>query len=77
MIPGIVVIELLDTILYATVAGIGLAVVFSLAIYGATRCADLERDDRPFAAAAAGLFALVAFLLCLGAAVAAIVVMID
>lgn len=77
MIPGVVVIELLDTILYATVAGIGLTAIFSLAIYGATRCADLGRDERPVAAAAAGLFALVAFLACMVAAVGGIVVMLD
>lgn len=74
---AIVVAELIDTVIYASVAGIGLTIVFSIAIYGATRCADLGHEDRPFAAAAAGFIALVAFLVTMAAAVGGIVVMID
>lgn len=77
MIPAIVVAELVDTIVYASAAGVGIALVFSIAIFGATRCADLGRDDRPFAAFAAGLVALVAFLACIAAMVGGILVMLD
>lgn len=72
---SVVVIELIDTILYASIAGIGIAVVFSIAIYGATRSADFSRDDRPFAAMATAFVALLAFLACIGAAVGGIFVM--
>jgi hypothetical protein len=67
--------ELLQTVLYATVAGIGLTLVFSLAIWGATRFADLSRDERPVAAAAAAVLAAVALLACLAAVATGIVVM--
>jgi hypothetical protein len=67
--------ELLQTVLYATVAGIGLTLVFSLAIWGATRFADLSRDERPLAAAAAAVLAAVALLACLAAVAVGIVVM--
>ena len=30
----------------ATVAGVGVTIVFSIAVLGATRAADLRRDDR-------------------------------
>lgn len=77
MIPAIVVVELIDTIIYAAIAGVGLTATFSFAIYGATRCADLGREERPFAAIAAGVFALIAFLICLAAAIGGIAVMVD
>lgn len=77
MALAIVVVELVDTVIFASVAGVGIALVFSIAIYGATRCADLSRDERPFAAALAGLVALAALLTCLAAAVGGIVVMLD
>jgi hypothetical protein len=67
--------ELLQTVLYATVAGIGLTLVFSLAIWGATRFADLSRNERPLAAAAAAVLAAVALLACLASVVVGIVVM--
>jgi cation transporter-like permease len=67
--------ELLQTVIYATVAGIGLTLVFSLAIWGATRFADLSRDERPLAAAAAAVLAGAALLACLAAVVVGIVVM--
>jgi hypothetical protein len=74
---AVVVIELIDTILYATVAGIGLTVIFSMAIYGATRCVDLGRDNRPLAAIGAGIFGALSFLVCVAAAVAGIIVMLE
>ena len=44
----------------AAVAGVGVTVVFSLAVYGATRTADMRREDRPGQAAFYGAVALVA-----------------
>ena len=79
MVPATVVEtkELLQTVLYASVAGIGLTLVFSLAIWGATRVADLSRDERPLAAAGAGALAAFAFALCLAAVAFGVVVMTD
>ena len=67
--------ELLETALYASMAGIGLTLVFSLAIWGATRFADLSRNDRPAAAAGAAVLTTVALIACLAAVVVGIVVM--
>ncbi len=67
--------ELLETVLYASVAGIGLTLIFSLAIYGATRYADLSRDERPLAAAAAAALGAIAFVASLAAVVIGIIVM--
>jgi hypothetical protein len=67
--------ELLQTVLYATVAGLGLTLIFSLAIWGATRFADLSRDERLLAAAAAAVLAAGALLACLAAVAVGIVVM--
>lgn len=53
--------ELLQTIVASLVAGVGVTVVFSLAIWGVARFADLSREERPLAAgAAAGLAAMAA-----------------
>jgi lysylphosphatidylglycerol synthetase-like protein (DUF2156 family) len=69
--------ELLETVAVALVAGVGVTIVFSIAVYGATRFADLSRDDRPFAASAAIVTALVAFGVCIAVVVVGIVVMIH
>ena len=53
----------------AAVAGVGVTVVFSLAVYGVTRTADMRREDRPAQAAVYGAVALVA----VGATLAAVV----
>jgi hypothetical protein len=53
----------------AAVAGVGVTIVFSLAVLGATRSTDLRRNDRP---AQAGLFALLA-LVGLAATIGAVV----
>lgn len=67
--------ELLETVLYASVAGVGLTLIFSLAIYGATRYADLSRDERPLAAAAAAALAALALAATFASVVIGIVVM--
>ncbi len=61
--------ELAQTALASVVAGVGITIVFSVAIWGAARFVDLSRDDRPIAAAAAatlGLLALAATLATVG-----------
>jgi hypothetical protein len=68
---------LLETVAAALVAGVGVTLVFAVAILGAARFMDLRNEERPLAAgafAALGLTALVASGL---AIVAGIVVMIS
>jgi len=67
--------ELLETVFFASVSGIGMTLIFSLAIYGSTRYADLSRDQRPVAATAAAALAIFAFLASLALVVIGIVVM--
>jgi hypothetical protein len=67
--------ELLQTALAAAVAGVGITVVFSIAIWGAARFADLSRDERPVAAASAAVLGLVALAVTFGAVAVGIVVM--
>ena len=43
-----------ETMIASLIAGVGITVVFSIAIWGAARFADLSRSDRPVAAAARG-----------------------
>jgi hypothetical protein len=59
---------LLSTIAASFIAGVGVTLIFSIAILGASRFADLGRDGRPVAAIAFGILGLVA-LLAAGAAV--------
>jgi hypothetical protein len=59
-----------STVAAAFIAGVGVTFIFSLAILGAARLAELSRDGRPIAAAAFGVLAVVS----LGAAAAAIVI---
>jgi hypothetical protein len=67
--------ELLQTVAAATIAGVGVTIVFSIAVYGATRFADLSRDERPIAATAAAVTSMVAFAACIAAVVFGIIVM--
>ncbi len=67
--------DLLETVAASVIAGVGVAIVFSIAVYGATRFADLNRDDRPAAAAAAIVTALLAFAVCVAGVVFGIIVM--
>jgi cytochrome c biogenesis protein CcdA len=67
--------ELWQTALAALVAGVGVTIIFSLAIYGATRFADLSRDDRRLAATSAALLAILALVATLAAVVIGIVEM--
>ena len=61
----------------SVVAGVGVTIVFSIAVYGATRFADLSRDQRPFAATAAIVTAVIAFAACIAVVVVGIIVMVH
>jgi hypothetical protein len=67
--------ELLQTIVAALIAGVGISVVFSLAILGVARFADLSRAERPLAAAAAASLAAMATLATIGTVVFGVIVM--
>jgi hypothetical protein len=66
---------LLKTIVAAFVAGVGVTLIFSLAILGASRFADRSRDGRPVAAVAFGALGLVSLLAALAAVTVGIIVM--
>jgi hypothetical protein len=66
---------LLKTIAAALIAGVGVTLIFSLAILGAARFADLSRDGRPASAAAFGALALVALAAASAAVTIGIIVM--
>jgi hypothetical protein len=66
---------LLQTVLAAFVAGVGVTLVFSLAILGAARFADMSRDGRPVAAAAFGALTLVALAVAAAGVTIGIIVM--
>jgi cation transporter-like permease len=67
--------DLLQTIVASLIAGVGVTVVFSVAIWGAARFADLNRDDRHLAAGAAATLAGLALAATLIAVAFGIVVM--
>jgi hypothetical protein len=67
--------ELLQTVAASVIAGIGVTIVYSIAVYGATRFVDLSRDQRPIAAGAAVAMAVLAFAACVAAVVFGIIVM--
>jgi hypothetical protein len=59
---------LLETVVASLIAGVGVTFIFSIAIWGFGRFADLSRSERPIAAGAAGTVAALA-LVAVGAAV--------
>jgi hypothetical protein len=67
--------ELLETVVASVVAGVGMTVVFSVAIWGVARFADHSRNERPLAAGAAAALAGLALLVTLAGVVFGIVVM--
>lgn len=67
--------DLLQTIAASLIAGIGVTVVFSIAIWGAARFVDLNRNERPLAAGAAATLAGLALALTLASVAFGIVVM--
>jgi hypothetical protein len=67
--------ELLQTVVFAFVAGVGVTVIFSVGIWGVARFVDLSQEERPAAAGAAAAVAGLALLAVLAAMVIGIVVM--
>jgi hypothetical protein len=67
--------DLIQSVIASVVAGVGVTVVFSVGIWGATRFVDLSREERPLAAALAAGLATLALAATLGAIVVGIVVM--
>ena len=67
--------ELLETVVASLVAGVGVTFVFSIAIWGVARFADLSRNERPLAAGAAAVAAGLALIGTLAAVVVGIIVM--
>ena len=66
---------LAQVIVASLVAGIGVVVAFSLAILGATRFADLRRDERTLEAAAFAVLAIACTLASVAAVAIGLVVM--
>lgn len=67
--------ELLQTVVAATVAGLGVTFAFSVAIWGFGRSVELGSEDRRLAAGTAAAVGVLALLVVLAAIVAGIVVM--
>jgi hypothetical protein len=67
--------ELLETVAASIVAGVGITVIFSVAIWGIARFADLSRNERPLAAGAAATLAVLAGLATLATVAFGIVIM--
>jgi hypothetical protein len=67
--------ELLETVVASLIAGVGITVIFSVAIWGVARFADLSRNERPLAAGAAATLAVLAGLVTLAIVAFGIVIM--
>lgn len=67
--------QLLETVVASLVAGVGVTTIFSVAIWGVARFADLSRNERPLAAGAAATLAGFAVLFTLAAVAFGIVIM--
>jgi hypothetical protein len=67
--------ELLETVVASLVAGVGVTFIFSIAIWGVARFADLSRNERPLAAGAAAISAGLALICTLAAVVAGVIAM--
>jgi hypothetical protein len=74
----VIVAKIIDTqaawqaIWTAAVSGVGITIVFSLAVLGATRSTDMRRDDRPGQAAMYAALALIGLAATLAAVIYAI-----
>lgn len=66
---------LLETVVASLIAGAGITFVFSIAIWGLGRFADLSRSERPLAAGAAAATAVLALAAVAAAVVVGIIVM--
>ena len=68
--------QLAQVVEAALIAGIGVSIAFSLVIRGAV-CASEHRQERPFAAGAYALMAVLGMLVCLGAIVFGVTTMLS
>jgi hypothetical protein len=66
---------LLETVVYSLVAGVGVTLIFSIAIFGSARFAEMGREGRTGSALAFGALALLAIAAFAGAITVAIIVM--
>ena len=64
-----------EVVLYSLLAGVGVALMYSIAIVGATRFADLRRDDRLVGAAVYAVLGVIGLAVSVAAIVAGIIVM--
>ena len=67
--------ELLQTVVAALVAGVGVTAIFSVAVFSATRVADFIRAERPLAAFAIGTLLVVTGVATVASIVFGIIVM--
>jgi hypothetical protein len=67
--------ELLQTVVASLIAGVGISLVFSIAIWGAARFVDLSRGERPVAAFGAAAVAVAGLVATMAAVVFGIVIM--
>ncbi len=67
--------DLWQTVVASVGAGVGITFAFSLGIWGSGQFGELSRGDRPVAATAAGIVALLAFACVAAAVIIGIVVM--
>jgi hypothetical protein len=67
--------ELVQTVVFSLVAGIGVTVIFSVAIWGAARFIDLGQEERRLAAGAAAATAALALLAVAATIVIGVIVM--
>ena len=67
--------DLLEAVIASTVAGVGVTFVFSIAIWGVARFADLNRSERRLEAVAAATVAALALAATVAAVAIGIVVM--
>ena len=67
--------ELLKTVVASIVAGVGMTFVFSIAVWGVARFADLSRSERPLAAGAAAAVAGLALAVTAAGVVFGVIVM--
>jgi cation transporter-like permease len=67
--------DLIETVVYSTVAGIGVTAIFSVSIWGVARFVDLSQEERRLEAGLAAVAAAVALVAVLAAIVFGVVVM--
>lgn len=67
--------ELVQTVVFAFVAGVGVTVIFSVGIWGVARFIDLNQEERSVAAGAAAVIGVLALLAVAASIVIGVVVM--